>query len=110
MDVPPHGEAHRLAAVVHRDHAGLEIEAHELLGDARHGQHGQGPHDVLLAAQHGLSVASVRVFSTHGSPSSATAARSDASSSTAAKRGVRSPCSRALVFSRRRSCESYSGL
>ena len=52
------------------------------------------------------SYPSVRVLSTAGNPISAKAARSDASSSTAAYRGVRSPLARALSFSRRRSCES----
>ena len=52
------------------------------------------------------SYPSVRVFSTAGRPISATAARSEAMSSTAAKRGVRNPWSRALLFSRSRSCES----
>lgn len=55
------------------------------------------------------SYPSVRVLSTAGNPISAKAARSDASSSTAAYRGVRSPLARALSFSRRRSCESQSG-
>ena len=96
VDVAPNREAHDCARRRPPSRCWPRNRRHELLEDARHGEQRQRPRNVLLRAQHGLPVAVVAqragLAARPGGRSRATAARSDASSSTAAKRGVRSPC------------------